>query len=299
MTVQPEIMDARAMEHSNLGDVDRRNIAVMVSMAGFIFSIGFICWASISQFVDPASPAAMYAQGWATQGLRQGQEHRAKNLGWGLCWLLIGTCYMTLVQLVIRTVVIGRHLNLVDFIAVKGSIAVAIFEASMQLSIGMVAGAAIAGPPSPEGFIWDLAGFFLFSVLSFVLMVIFTFLFDIYTHNWSTWGELKKGNEAAAISSGVQIVCSAMLMSNAVSKSCHKDRAVLMIRSDKRYLHLTLCTVLSAVPSRPSPTPLARIAAVAHRTQQKLHVCSDIAWDIHVRIARGVSGGRRCMRDYQ
>lgn len=44
-------------------EAPRKNIAVMISMAGFIWSIGLISWASTSQFVNPSAPDAMYYQG--------------------------------------------------------------------------------------------------------------------------------------------------------------------------------------------------------------------------------------------
>jgi len=209
-------MNARPAE-----TVDSRNIAVMISLAGYIFSIGLICWASVCEFVDPQSPDQVYAQGWATQSLKKGQIQRGINLGWALAWLSIGSIFMTVSQLLIRTVVVGwlGRLDMVDFVSTKGNIAVSIYEAGMQISLGMVCGAAISGPPSRDGFGIDFAGFVLFYVLSFVVLILFSLFFDLYTTEWDTWLELKRGNEAAGISNFCQLVCSAMLMSNAVSKS--------------------------------------------------------------------------------
>ena len=198
--------------------IDPRNLAVMISLAGYIFSVGLICWASVAEFVYPQSPDSMYAQGWATQMLTKGKEQRGVNLGWGVTWLFLGCALMTISQFVIRKIIVWR-LNLADLIAAKASIAVAIFEAGMQVSLGLVAAAAISGPPSPDGFGVDLLGFVLFYALSFVLLVAWTWVFDRYTSDWSTWAELKKGNEAVAVCIFCQMVCSAMLMSNAVSKS--------------------------------------------------------------------------------
>ena len=47
-------------------EAPRKNIAVMISMAGFIWSIGLITWASTSQFVNPSAADAMYYQGRGT-----------------------------------------------------------------------------------------------------------------------------------------------------------------------------------------------------------------------------------------
>ena len=44
-------------------EAPRKNIAVMIAMAGFIWSIGLISWASTSQFVTPSAADAMYYQG--------------------------------------------------------------------------------------------------------------------------------------------------------------------------------------------------------------------------------------------
>lgn len=102
--------------------IDRRNIAVMISIGGYIFSIGLICWASISDFASPGSEANSYAQGWATQGVRKGVEQRGINLAWGLFWLVFGAVLMTIAQLMIRKLVIGSQLDLVNHITEKGCV---------------------------------------------------------------------------------------------------------------------------------------------------------------------------------
>jgi hypothetical protein len=102
--------------------IDRRNISVMISIGGFIFSIGLICWASISDFALPNSDANKYAQGLATQGMRKGVEQRGINLALGLFWLLFGAALMTIAQVIIRKLVIGRQLDLVNYIAEKGCV---------------------------------------------------------------------------------------------------------------------------------------------------------------------------------
>ena len=33
-------------------DVDPRNVAVMISLSAYILSMGMVCWAAISDFVD-------------------------------------------------------------------------------------------------------------------------------------------------------------------------------------------------------------------------------------------------------
>jgi uncharacterized membrane protein YjfL (UPF0719 family) len=96
---------------------------------------------------------------------------------------------------------------------------VAIFEAGLQISLGLVVAGAISGAPSSGGLGYDLAGVLLFFVLSLILLIVQTFFFDALVSRWSTWDELKKGNEAAAISNFVQMVCAGMLMANSVSKS--------------------------------------------------------------------------------
>lgn len=95
----------------------------------------------------------------------------------------------------------------------------AIFEAGLQVSLGLVVAGAISGPPSSDGLGYDLAGALLFFALSLILLITQTLIFDAYFSHWSTWDELKKDNEAAAISNFFQMVCAGMLMANSVSKS--------------------------------------------------------------------------------
>ena len=59
--------------------IDRRNISVMISIGGFIYSIGLIGWASIADFALPGSEAETFAQGLATQGIRQGVEQVCRH----------------------------------------------------------------------------------------------------------------------------------------------------------------------------------------------------------------------------
>lgn len=59
--------------------IDRRNISVMISIGGFIYSIGLIGWASIADFALPGSEAEKFAQGLATQGIRQGVEQVCRH----------------------------------------------------------------------------------------------------------------------------------------------------------------------------------------------------------------------------
>ena len=104
-------------------------------------------------------------------------------------------------------------------IYLRRNVAAAIAEAGLQISLGLVVAAAISGPPSADGFGYDVAGVLLFFSLSLVLLMAQTLLLDALFTRWSTWDELKKGNEAAAISNFFQMVCGSMLMANSVSKS--------------------------------------------------------------------------------
>ena len=71
---------ATSMNARPADTVDARNIAVMISLAGYIFSIDLLCWASVCEFVDRQSPDQVYGQGWATQSLKRGQVHAASIL---------------------------------------------------------------------------------------------------------------------------------------------------------------------------------------------------------------------------
>jgi len=51
--------------------------------------------------------------------------------------------------------------------------------------IGLVVAASIAGPPGHFGY--DLAGCLLSYVLSLLMMVLWSKLFDVYTRDWNTW----------------------------------------------------------------------------------------------------------------
>eukprot|EP00001_Collodictyon_triciliatum_P112377 19728_3 len=65
--------------------------------------------------------------------------------------------------------------------------------------------------------------------LGALLLVLWGFVFDFMISKWDLWVELKTGisahgkgkygNEAAAISMFFQMICSAYLMANAISKS--------------------------------------------------------------------------------
>jgi uncharacterized membrane protein YjfL (UPF0719 family) len=202
-------------------DVDPRNLSVMISLSAFIISIGMVCWASISEFVDTYDlnqfkSSGIFAQGFATQTLDKGLQQRGINIGWGACWLCIGTLLMLAAQQIIRRVVIGPNFNVVEAVLEKGNAAAAICEAGMQVSMGMVTSAAISGPPEHFGF--DVAACLLYYVLALICLVLWSKAFDLYTTEWSTWKEIERGNIAAAISQFSQMVATALLLSNAISK---------------------------------------------------------------------------------
>jgi len=56
-------------------------------------------------------------------------------------------------------------------------------------------------------------------VLSLLMMVLWSKLFDVYTRDWNTWQEISRGNVAAAISQSVQVVSTSMLMASSLSKT--------------------------------------------------------------------------------
>jgi uncharacterized membrane protein YjfL (UPF0719 family) len=87
----------------------------------------------------------------------------------------------------------------------------------LQVSMGMVTAAAIAGPPDHFGF--DLAACLLYYVLALICLVVWSKLFDLYTTQWATWQEIERGNIAAAISQFSQMVSAALLMASAISKT--------------------------------------------------------------------------------
>jgi len=112
-------------------DIDPRNLAVMISLSAFIISTGMVCWAAISDFVDVSDldvykSKGIYAQGFATQTLQEGVKQRGINIGWGVCWLGIGAILMTVAQLIIRKVIIGPNLDVVEAVLQKGNVAAAI-----------------------------------------------------------------------------------------------------------------------------------------------------------------------------
>eukprot|EP00277_Geminigera_cryophila_P040081 CAMPEP_0173112566 /NCGR_PEP_ID=MMETSP1102-20130122/46147_1 /TAXON_ID=49646 /ORGANISM="Geminigera sp., Strain Caron Lab Isolate" /LENGTH=701 /DNA_ID=CAMNT_0014013767 /DNA_START=108 /DNA_END=2213 /DNA_ORIENTATION=- len=203
-------------------DIDPRNLAVMISLSAFIISTGMVCWAAISDFVDVSdldlyTSSGINAQGFATQTLAKGVEQRGINIAWGLCWLFIGAILMTIAQLVIRKVIIGRHIDVVEAVLERGNVAAAICEAGMQISMGLIVSATIGGPPGHFG--EDIAAVILYFVLSLISLVAWSKIFDLYTTEWSTWKEIERGNQAAAISQFAQMVSTALLMSNAISKT--------------------------------------------------------------------------------
>ena len=81
----------------------------------------------------------------------------------------------------------------------------------------MVVAASISGPPSHFGY--DLAACLLFYVLALILLVLWSFLFDKMTVDWDTWKEIGRGNVAAAVSQFTQMVCTGLLLSNAIYKT--------------------------------------------------------------------------------
>jgi uncharacterized membrane protein YjfL (UPF0719 family) len=165
------------------------------------------------------STKGIYAQGFWTQGTKQGAEQRGINIGWGLCWLCIGSVLMTIAQLIIRKVVMGpAGMNVVEAVLEKGNVAAAICEAGMQISMGMVVAATISGPPS-NSFGEDLGAAILFFVLALLMLLLWSFVFDKITFAWATWEEIGRGNVAAAISQFSQYVCTGLLLSNSIYKS--------------------------------------------------------------------------------
>jgi uncharacterized membrane protein YjfL (UPF0719 family) len=145
---------------------------------------------------------------------------RVKNIQWALFWLVFGSVLMSVAQIMIKLYLSRHDINMVDMVANKGNIAVAIYEAGLQVSVGMIAGACISGPPSSnDGVEWDIYGVLIFFTLSIFLLVLWSFLFDVYIRQWHLWSELKSGNEAVAVDMCFQIICSACLLSNAISKS--------------------------------------------------------------------------------
>lgn len=218
----PIVTGAMPVKHTSTHptDVDPRNIAVMITLSAFIISVGMICWAAISEFVSINSSflkSGIHAQGFATQTLPEGSTQRGINIGWGLCWLAIGTLLMTGAQLIIRKVVMGANLNVVEAVLERGNIAAAICEAGYQIAMGLVVSASITGPPSNFGF--DLAGCILFFVLGLLVLVVWSKIFDLYTRDWETWKEISRGNIAAAISQFCQMVSAGLLMYSAISKT--------------------------------------------------------------------------------
>ena len=182
-------------------DVDPRNIAIMINLAAFIISMGMVCWASISDFVDMSAVDFMsngiYAQGFNTQTLPRGVTQRGVNIGWGVCWLCIGGVLMTFAQFFIRLVIMkwDGSLDVCEAVLAKGNIAAAICEAGYQIAMGLVVSASISGPYAHFGY--DLAGCLLFYTLSLLLLMIWSKIFDLYTTDWDTWKEIARGNTAA------------------------------------------------------------------------------------------------------
>jgi hypothetical protein len=78
-TAPPPLVPSHAYLPVASTAIDRRNTSVMVSIGGFIYSIGLICWASIADFALPGSESEKFAQGFLTQGLRQGVEQVCRH----------------------------------------------------------------------------------------------------------------------------------------------------------------------------------------------------------------------------
>ena len=118
---------------------------------------------------------------------------------------------------------VGRALSLVDFYLFLLTYGLLLLTDDgvdvtyVQVSMGMVTAATIAGPPDDLGL--DIAGCLLYYVLALVCLVGWSKLFDFYTTEWATWKEIERGNIAAAISQFSQMVSAAMLMASAISKT--------------------------------------------------------------------------------
>lgn len=176
--------------------VEKDNKALSVSFAAYMFAVGLILWSSLTS-LGPDS---------------------GENIGLVIFWQLMGVVFLEIARLVNDKVLLNTVDNNRELIKDPPNLAVAAAEAGSYVATGLTIMAAVSGTPGELGQdLWLSAMWFGLGQLMFVLFacLLNTRLFA----GFDFYAEIRKGNVAAGILFGLNLVAIGNLISNSILKS--------------------------------------------------------------------------------
>lgn len=175
------------------------NKALSLSFAAYLFAVGLILWASLTSLTDDAGLNILY-----------------------ICeWQLFGMFYLEVARL-INDKLLLRSINNNVALVKDHNLAVGCAEAGSYVGTGLTVMAAVSGTPSPTCLAYqDIILSTMWFLLGQLMFVAFAFLINtrLFTRTMDFYDEMRKGNAAAGLLYGLNLVAVANLISNSVLKS--------------------------------------------------------------------------------